>query len=1588
MKRKIFSKLLMGAFLIASVSAFVSCKDYDDDINANKAEIKAVQDQLATLTGNLNSLKTELQTQKTALEQELATAKSQLETQIAEAKAALNSAIEKKADQSSVDALASKVATLESNLAALNAAYEAKMSAIDSALASLQAIIDKKADITYVDNAIAILSAAVDGKVAKEDFGAFKSEVNTLQNDLNNLTALVNTKADQKDIDHAVEKINEKLAQLVEQMKTTVPQSDIANIQETIKALQASVNSLTQAVAAKAEQSAVDQLNAFYKELKEQVNTLVTPEQLASAIQTLKEEVATKGAEESARLEGLIAQVQKAVDENKAAGEKALKDAVEEINTALGTKASVDDLDKVAKEFKAAKETIEKDIATKYAAVTGDIEKTNKLIEDINKALTAEIAKKADLADFNKFKQDFANLKLDERVIACEALIEQVAAINAYLGKLAEGATLAKTLEDLKTVMSKDAADKVAAEAKLRTEAIAEVNKTIADLQTDLNKQIADANKAQAALENKLYGEGEAAGDIDKLQADTKKLTEDFSKIDEKIQTGIDKNLANLKVFVQHMLTSITLIPQLYIDGIEAIQFLSVEYMPQAKDYSITPDRYQDAENYQNYWISNGTTPEWQALAHHQLVNLKNAKKVLVDNGETEAYYRVSPAVVKEEEIDVDKIKFACTTAETVTRGATIKDNDPVIPTFSSLDKGVLTVKLTKKDKNQNLRFAGEGNKANIASLMVPRKENKEKNVEYQEIYSEYNLIDELTISPRIAALNKVNRDIETTKNSAKNYVFNGSNWWDKHDPKVAMQYHFIDSAKIWRAQVDKNVWVKEEIQFDQPFDLMWLVTGCYEIAATGTAGTVHKEITKADLAKYGLEFRFYVPKKEYGDPELVNYNFTDQQRFAKIDGSMISATLPSGAEALGNRAIIGKEPIVRVELIDVNNKSNGQPNLVDMAYFKVKFVDKTPKKPAIEITKEKEQTLACEGDSLVIKWAEFIEDLYAQMEGTYGTGLSWQEFRAVYPATDVVRAGKDANNNYPFAVTYGSTGSVKEINSYRDYTAQPKRDAYRLGDVNIKWLSGDAKTESPAADANELKWKLNADDMYKILPAREKTYTTKVIFVSNRPTDYGNIELTLKLKVKMPDVPELTYYENYWYDKYNAHYVLPVQYNTKAYYEQLIGETANNSQYKVANIRPSNKYIDEKSNNGAYCVYNNNLFNAFTFNQDEFIDAAKKIRNKYYNTPIPTIANYNCAEWDFQFRLSQPQAGMNAVPQYYTPTATEPLTTAGVAGIYSFGTQYKADDIIENFDGAAFGGYNLQTKFSGEKLYRDAIWMNWYNDDKDTNGDKEPGTVISGDGSWSWNNADGASRPYLFADHFNLWNQYLINPIASNGVGKAPTFSNNKKVKVAMFIAWNQYNVEVLKSYDICLVAPLDINANLKGFFEEGLVSGSFVNCAGAFTMVDFRGYEVAKEAAKTAAEKANEFQKYRDRLFNYYECEDPVFDLTKIKYGMKLDKGNIVVDNTVTVSNVANEGKGLTSAQIEQYTNGNVVLSVEQFNPDGVADTQWLRFKNNGGSNVEDEVNVFIPATMQYGFGTVTKYVQIKLYPRGNAPASARLR
>jgi hypothetical protein len=78
------------------------------------------------------------------------------------------------------------------------------------------------------------------------------------------------------------------------------------------------------------------------------------------------------------------------------------------------------------------------------------------------------------------------------------------------------------------------------------------------------------------------------------------------------------------------------------------------------------------------------------------------------------------------------------------------------------------------------------------------------------------------------------------------------------------------------------------------------------------------------------------------------------------------------------------------------------------------------------------------------------------------------------------------------------------------------------------------------------------------------------------------------------------------------------------------------------------------------------------------------------------------------------------------------------------------------------------------------------------------------------------------------------------------------------------------------------------------------------------------------------------------------------------------------------------MTAAQISVLTNGNIRLSVEKKTWLGV---DYLVFKNNGGSNVEEEVWIYIPVKAKYGFGEVTKEAKVRLYPRGKVASGVKI-
>lgn len=153
MKRKIFSKLLMGAFLIASVSMFVSCKDYDDDIQKNAADIAALKGQLGS---DISSAKSELTTQ-------LAAAKAELSTAIDN----VSKAVDAKASQSELNAAKDQVKTLEGKIATLETQLAA-LETIQADLAKVSEALGSKADaskISELEGKLAAVTGDLDAAV-------------------------------------------------------------------------------------------------------------------------------------------------------------------------------------------------------------------------------------------------------------------------------------------------------------------------------------------------------------------------------------------------------------------------------------------------------------------------------------------------------------------------------------------------------------------------------------------------------------------------------------------------------------------------------------------------------------------------------------------------------------------------------------------------------------------------------------------------------------------------------------------------------------------------------------------------------------------------------------------------------------------------------------------------------------------------------------------------------------------------------------------------------------------------------------------------------------------------------------------------------------------------------------------------------------------------------------------------------------------------------------------------------------------------------------------------------------------------------
>lgn len=215
MKKKIFSSLLLVAFTIAASSMFVSCKDYDDDINDLRDQIEANS---SALTAAQTSLQNQISTLKTELEAkdaELTSLINQLNTSVASNKTAIEAEV--------------------TRAKAAEAALEARIATAEQAIEDIKALLAKKVDQDEYDAEVAKIWAAMEA--VQTDLGTvMKESIPALQNGLNDET-LAREAADadlQQQID-ALEAFKKKIEDADFQSQIDALVADLKTLKEDVE---------------------------------------------------------------------------------------------------------------------------------------------------------------------------------------------------------------------------------------------------------------------------------------------------------------------------------------------------------------------------------------------------------------------------------------------------------------------------------------------------------------------------------------------------------------------------------------------------------------------------------------------------------------------------------------------------------------------------------------------------------------------------------------------------------------------------------------------------------------------------------------------------------------------------------------------------------------------------------------------------------------------------------------------------------------------------------------------------------------------------------------------------------------------------------------------------------------------------------------------------------------------------------------------------------------------------------------------------------------------------------------------------------
>ena len=573
MKKRFFSSMFFAACLCASMSMFVSCKDYDDDINNLQEQIttnastldEMVKEKINNLTIEIEALKAQDATLETALanartefEQAVADAKSYADIQAAAAQAAAIEASKKNIEDA--------CALLQASIDAANAELDALSSKVSTQEETINGLLNADKELqSAIDIANGEIQSAKDMAIAAQQKADENADI--LAGVIENLATV------KGELDAQISALGEKIDGALEQIAANKAEADaqLAEVNALIKSNAEAITALQ------------NKDEAILKLVTENSQKLADmAESLAALDAKLTEGLNTAKAYTDAQVAALKAEL--GVDIDKVKGD--LIDAVTRIAAAEEKMDEIDaEIEKLKTDFSAELKDLSETVDASVAAINTEIAKINEVIDTIQTTVTenstnikslqdkaAELEQKLDdvtltakeaqesikalLADFEKYKTDNEN-NINEKIanLGSELRTElqnEVNTLNSAISSLeAKDADLQEQIEALKTQLGAITGD--GGTVALIDEKIAAINERIDNL---VANEIANM-----------------ANDINYLDQDIDNIYMELSRNSE-----IIAQIINRFSLESRQLKSLVFSPQEYYQGIEAIGVWSFNY--------------------------------------------------------------------------------------------------------------------------------------------------------------------------------------------------------------------------------------------------------------------------------------------------------------------------------------------------------------------------------------------------------------------------------------------------------------------------------------------------------------------------------------------------------------------------------------------------------------------------------------------------------------------------------------------------------------------------------------------------------------------------------------------------------------------------------------------------------------------------------------------------------------------------------------------------------------------------------------------------------------------------------------------------